>query len=54
MTDTTAVITEKRGQAFWITINRPEKRNALNGEVIAGIARAIATRMTTRTSASSC
>src|SRR4051794_14393534 len=39
MTDTTAVITEKRGQALWITINRPEKRNALNGEVIAGIAR---------------
>ena len=37
MTDTTAVITEKRGQAFWITINRPEKRNALNGDVIAGI-----------------
>ena len=37
MTDTTAVVTEKRGQAFWITINRPEKRNALNGEVIAGI-----------------
>src|SRR4051812_39739133 len=39
MIDTTAVITEKRGQALWITINRPEKRNALNGEVIAGIAR---------------
>src|SRR6476646_10786928 len=38
MTDTSSVITEKRGQAFWITINRPEKRNALNGEVIAGIA----------------
>ena len=37
MTDTTAVVTEKRGQAFWITINRPEKRNALNGDVIAGI-----------------
>ena len=37
MTDTTAIITEKRRQAFWITINRPEKRNALNGEVIAGI-----------------
>src|SRR5262249_47151766 len=33
-----SVIREKRGQAFWITINRPEKRNALNGEVIAGIA----------------
>jgi len=37
MTDTTAVITEKRGQAFLITINRPDKRNALNGDVIAGI-----------------
>lgn len=39
MTDTTAVITEKRGQALWITINRPEKRNALNGNVIAGISK---------------
>jgi methylglutaconyl-CoA hydratase len=39
MTDSNSVIVEKRGQAFWITINRPEKRNALNGEVIAGIAR---------------
>ena len=37
MTDNNSVILEKRGQAFWITINRPEKRNALNGEVIAGI-----------------
>jgi methylglutaconyl-CoA hydratase len=34
-----SVVFEKRGQAFWITINRPEKRNALNGEVIAGLAR---------------
>src|SRR6201981_2179656 len=39
MTNTASVITEKRGQAFWITINRPEKRNALNGEVIAGLAK---------------
>jgi enoyl-CoA hydratase/carnithine racemase len=38
MTDTTSVLIEKRGSALWITINRPEKRNALNGEVIAGIA----------------
>src|SRR5258708_26736238 len=38
MTDSNSVVLEKRGQAFWITINRPEKRNALNGEVIAGIA----------------
>ncbi|MGA7803065.1 enoyl-CoA hydratase/isomerase family protein [Bradyrhizobium sp.] len=39
MSDTSSVILEKRGQAFWIIINRPDKRNALNGEVIAGIAR---------------
>src|SRR6201986_2402196 len=39
MTDNTSVHLEKRGQAFWITINRPEKRNAINGDVIAGIAR---------------
>ncbi len=32
MTDNNSVILEKRGPAFWITINRPEKRNALNGE----------------------
>lgn len=28
---------EKRGRAFWITINRPDKRNAINAAVIAGI-----------------
>src|SRR5437879_13758883 len=39
MTDTTSVITEKRRDAFWITINRPEKRNALNADVIGGIAK---------------
>src|SRR5580692_11220117 len=38
MADKNSVVREKRGQAFWITINRPEKRNALNGDVIAGIA----------------
>jgi methylglutaconyl-CoA hydratase len=37
MTENTSVILEKRGQAFWITINRPEKRNAINGDVVAGI-----------------
>ena len=36
MTD--SVILEKRGQALWITINRPDKRNAINGEVVVGIA----------------
>ncbi|MGH6679576.1 MAG: enoyl-CoA hydratase-related protein, partial [Bradyrhizobium sp.] len=39
MTDNASVMLERRGQAFWITINRPAKRNALNGEVIAGIAK---------------
>jgi enoyl-CoA hydratase/carnithine racemase len=39
MTDNNSVLFEKRGQAFWITINRPEKRNAINGDVIAGIAK---------------
>ena len=38
MIDNNSVICEKRGNALWITINRPDKRNALNGEVIAGIA----------------
>jgi methylglutaconyl-CoA hydratase len=37
MTDNNSVMLEKRGQAFWITINRPEKRNAINGDVVAGI-----------------
>lgn len=32
------VLHEKRGNMFWITINRPDKRNAINNEVIAGIA----------------
>jgi len=38
MNDNSSVILEKRGPALWITINRPDKRNAINGEVIAGIA----------------
>ena len=42
MTDHNSVIREKRGQALWITINRPDKRNAINainGDVVAGIAK---------------
>src|SRR5437868_948263 len=39
MTDNDSEIVRKRGKALWIIINRPEKRNALNAEVIAGIAR---------------
>ena len=39
MSDNDSVLLQKRKGAFWITINRPDKRNALNAEVIAGIAR---------------
>ena len=39
MTDHKSVIREKRGQSFWITINRPDKRNAINADVVAGIAK---------------
>ena len=38
MADNDSVIIERRGSALWITINRPEKRNAVNASVIAGIA----------------
>ncbi|MDB5871172.1 MAG: Enoyl-CoA hydratase [Ramlibacter sp.] len=31
------VLHEVRGRSFWITINRPEKRNAIHAGVIAGI-----------------
>ena len=38
MSDTAPpVLHDKRGAAFWITINRPDKRNAINADVIAGI-----------------
>jgi enoyl-CoA hydratase/carnithine racemase len=35
--DTVPVLAETRGNALWITINRPERRNALNPQVIAAI-----------------
>lgn len=35
MTD--AVLADRRGGALWLTINRPERRNALNSAVIEGI-----------------
>lgn len=37
MNTTPAVLYDKRRHAFWITINRPDKRNAINGDVVAGI-----------------
>lgn len=38
---TPMVKTEQRGAAFWICIDRPERRNALNPEVTAGIEAAL-------------
>jgi methylglutaconyl-CoA hydratase len=35
--DSPTVLHDKRGRAFWITINRPDKRNAINADVISGI-----------------
>jgi len=32
-----AVRADKRGHAMWVTINRPDKRNAINKDVVAGI-----------------
>jgi methylglutaconyl-CoA hydratase len=32
------VLHETRGHAFWMTINRPQKRNAINAAVIEGLA----------------
>jgi methylglutaconyl-CoA hydratase len=32
-----AVLFEKRGAAFWIVLNRPDKRNAINTEIVAGV-----------------
>ncbi|MBV8272513.1 MAG: enoyl-CoA hydratase/isomerase family protein, partial [Cupriavidus sp.] len=32
-----SVLLERRNSALWITINRPEKRNAINQEVIDGV-----------------
>jgi len=39
----TDIQTERRGSALWITINREERRNAMNKAVLAGIQEAIAT-----------
>ena len=37
MTELPCVLLEKRGQALWITLNRPDKRNALNQQVMDGL-----------------
>lgn len=35
------VLHERRGAGFWITLNRPEKRNAINADLIAGVSAGI-------------
>lgn len=35
------ILTERRGAALWITINREERRNAINPDVISGIHEAL-------------
>lgn len=35
--DSRVVLHERRGHAMWITINRPDRRNAINADVMAGI-----------------
>ena len=42
MNEPEAVLTERRGSVLWVTINRPERRNAINAAVIAGIYAAFA------------
>lgn len=37
MAEQDAVLLEQKGAALWITINRPDKRNAINADVVAGI-----------------
>lgn len=43
MTDNNSVMREKRGAAFWITINRPDKRNAFDAATIAALYEAFET-----------
>lgn len=37
MPETAPILVDRKGSALWITINRPERRNAINGDVIEGI-----------------
>ncbi|WP_322028037.1 enoyl-CoA hydratase/isomerase family protein [Burkholderia sp. BCC1977] len=37
MTEKSAVLLEQRDRVFWITINRPSRRNVLNDDVVTGI-----------------
>ena len=36
-----SIVLERKGPSLWITINREDKRNALNAEVLEGIRQAV-------------
>lgn len=42
------ILTERKGPALWVTINRPERRNALNPDVFNGIRNAFEAAQTDR------
>ena len=48
------VLEQRRGPALWITMNRPDKLNALSGELVEACARASAEPLLTMRSRSSC
>ena len=41
MSDSSVILTERRGNALWIFINREERRNAVNPDVLGGIQAAL-------------
>jgi hypothetical protein len=49
-----AVLYEVRGDAAWITLNQPERRNALSEELVTGSAPTSRRRSPTRACAPSC
>ncbi|HEY1057157.1 MAG TPA: enoyl-CoA hydratase-related protein [Limnobacter sp.] len=40
MSNTAAVLEERRGKSVWLTLNRPEVKNAMNGEMIEALVEA--------------
>ena len=43
MTETTDLLVETREQVLWLTLNRPQRRNALTAEVVQGLQAALQT-----------
>jgi enoyl-CoA hydratase/carnithine racemase len=48
MTDDSIILTETKGPALWLTINREDRRNAINKQVLAGIESALRDAATDR------